>query len=305
MPLFSVILPTWNRESSIAVAIESVLQQSCDDLELLIIDDGSNDNTQQQVEGYNDSRLNYITQTHQGVSVARNNGIEKAQGRYTCFLDSDDYWHREKLDTQHKFLTNNPQYKLVQTQEIWLRDGVRVNSGKVHRKQSGDIFQQSLERCCITPSSVAIEAELLRSFEGFDTQLLACEDYELWLRITSQHKVGLIDQLCMVRHAGHKDQLSNRYPAMDRFRIYALHKLILSQICNEAQQAQTATTLMAKAKVLRNGREKRRATDTNTIQLLNLLVDNKHQQVQLESCEAALLDERNWTINAAQDDSNG
>ena len=295
MPLFSVILPTWNREDKVATAIKSVLQQTCTDFELLIIDDGSSDNTKQQIERYKDKRLSYIAQAHQGVSVARNNGIEKSQGHYIAFLDSDDYWHKNKLEKQKLFFAEQPQYKLVQTQEIWLRSAIRVNAGKIHRKRQGNIFQQSLERCCITPSSVAIDSELLKKLGGFDTKLLSCEDYELWLRITSQHKVGLIDELCMVRNAGHSDQLSNLYPAMDRFRIYSLLKLMLSEKCSEAQQQQANEVMKAKASILKQGLEKRHTEKTQTIQLLESLKTKNYKETNLRSCEKHLLDESIWS----------
>ena len=290
-PLFSVVIPVRNRATTLARAIDSVLQQSITDLELLIIDDGSNDRTPELVDSYStDNRVRYFRQDHQGVSAARNFGIGKARAKYIAFLDSDDQWLPKKLALQYQFFAQNPQFRIVQTNEIWIRNGVRVNAGIVHRKQDGDIFQPSLMRCLITPSSVVMDAQLIAEIGCFDTKLPACEDYDLWLRITARYPIGLVNSQQLIRYAGHADQLSNQYPAMDRFRVYAIHKLLISSACTADQQRQAETVLCNKSSVLLSGQHKR-GKDTN---LLHQLANQEWHQVSLQRSEEILLSESRW-----------
>ena len=143
-----------------------------------------------------------------------------------AFLDSDDEWHATKLLEQYRYILANPEYPIVQTEEIWFRKNQRVNPTKAHEKKIGNLFKLSLSRCLITPSSVVLKRDLLEKEKYyFDENFPACEDYELWLRITLKERVGLIRKKLLVRYGGRRDQLSSRHPVMDRFRLKALLKM--------------------------------------------------------------------------------
>lgn len=270
-PLISIIIPTFNRELKVIEAIQSVLSQSYENFELIVIDDGSTDQTNQIVATVKDSRLIYRAIERSGVSRARNLGASIATGSFLAFLDSDDIWHKNKLKKQVAFHLENPQLLISQTQEIWIRNNKRVNPKHKHAKPTGYIFPESLHLCTITPSSVIMTKELFDSFEGFDEKMPACEDYDLWLRITAKHEVGLIDELLLTKYGGHEDQLSQTHAAMDRFRIYSLGKIILSGKLGESQIQQATQVFKNKAKILLNGVHKRKKRNSRLIEFLECL----------------------------------
>ena len=123
-------------------------------------------------------------------------------------------------------MREHPDCAISQTDEIWIRDGRRVNPGLRHLKRAGDIFIDSLQTCLISPSAVILKTDLFRALGGFDEDLAAAEDYDLWLRILVDHEAGLLDEPLVTRRAGHSDQLSSSIPAIDRFRVIALMKLL-------------------------------------------------------------------------------
>jgi len=223
-PEISVVIPTFNRAALLPQAIDSVLSQSYTDFELIVVDDGSTDSTQEVLSGY--QGVKYLFQENRGVSAARNLGIRMARGRYICFLDSDDLWLRDKLKEQIRLMRDNPQIKVSYTDEIWMRRGKRVNQGKRHRKYSGWILPRLLPLCLISPSSVMIEKRVFEEVGLFDESLPVCEDYDLWLRIGSRMPIHLIEKPLIVKRGGRSDQLSSIYWGQDRFRIRALVKLL-------------------------------------------------------------------------------
>ena len=225
MPQVSVIIPTYNRAYVLGEAIDSVLSQTYDDLELIVVDDGSQDETRDIVASYN-SRLTYLHQEHRGVSAARNLGIERARGNYLAFLDSDDLWLKEKLYLQMECMMADPETLICYTDEIWIRKGVRVNQMKKHRKYSGMIFEYCLPLCIVSPSSVLINRQLIDEVGVFDETLEVCEDYDLWLRISARYPIHFIETPLIVKRGGHADQLSKKGQGQDRFRIKALVKLL-------------------------------------------------------------------------------
>lgn len=222
-PTVSVIIPTFNRARAVRAAVNSVLGQTFTDYELIVVDDGSDDETLQALAPYS-RRFRLIRQDNRGVSAARNAGIAEAKGSLIAFLDSDDLWLPHKLKAQTDFFAANPAAMWQQTAEIWIRNGVRVNPKRRHAKQAGQIFQASLELCLISPSAVMLRRELLAEFGGFDECLPACEDYDLWLRILTKYPVYLDPAYGIIKHGGHADQLS-RNPALDVYRIQALQKI--------------------------------------------------------------------------------
>jgi len=223
MPTVSVVIPSYNRASFLREAIDSVLGQDSDDFELIVIDDGSTDDTPRLLRSYPDIRV--VRQDRRGVSAARNAGIRRASGRFLAFLDSDDLWLPGKLSAQIAFFKTRPKAVVCQTEEIWIRSGVRVNPKRRHRKYAGMIFERSVELCLVSPSAVMLERSLLDEVGWFDESLPACEDYDLWLRIAWRFPVHLIRAPLVIKRGGHADQLS-RAPGLDRFRIYALEKVL-------------------------------------------------------------------------------
>lgn len=128
-PCISVIIPTYNRCWILKEAIDSVLSQKFSDFEIIVVDDGSTDATNELLSTYGD-QITTISQQNKGVSAARNAGISFARGGYIAFLDSDDMWLPEKLSCQHDFFQSHPEALICQTDEIWIRNGVRVNPKK-------------------------------------------------------------------------------------------------------------------------------------------------------------------------------
>ena len=256
--LFSVVIPVYNRRQWVGRAIRSVLQQTCRDLEVLVVDDASEDDTAAFVQSEFGDAVHLIKLPHNGgVSAARNRGIEKARGEWLAFLDSDDEWLPHKLEEQRAELERS-QRLICHTDEIWVRNGVRVNPHKHHQKYGGDIFFKALAQCVMSPSSIAIHRRVFAEVGLFDEALPACEDYELWLRIAARYEVAYLEEKLIVKYGGHEDQLSQAYYAMDRFRVYALDKLLCALPELEAAKRQAARKmLMRKAKIVYKGALKR------------------------------------------------
>lgn len=257
-PSISVIIPVFNREKRIKDSIESVLNQTLSPKEIIVIDDGSTDNTKEVLEKYKDQITIIESPNNKGVSAARNIGIDAAKGDWITLLDSDDLWEKDKLAKQWQYIKENPQYEIIQCDEIWIRNNVRVNSCKHHKKRSGWIFDTSLERCFISPSAVLLKKELFHTYGNFDETLPACEDYDIWLRITRHQPIGLNPEPSLIKHGGHDDQLSRKYAAMDRFRIQALQAALNREVDKNNSFGEMITnTIKKKATILAAGARKR------------------------------------------------
>lgn len=254
-PLVSVIIPTYNRGWILPEAIDSVLVQEFTNFELIVVDDGSTDNTASILDRYGKD-IHVIRQTNQGVSAARNSGIRHAKGELISFLDSDDLWLPRKLLRQTAFFEAAPHVLICQTEEIWVRNGCRVNPKNRHQKPSGDIFSRSLHLCLVSPSAVMMRRTLFDDIGLFDEQYPACEDYDLWLRISSRHPVSLIDEPLIIKRGGHKDQLS-RQPSLDRYRIASLKNLLDQNMLTFSQRQETISVLVEKCTIYAGGCRKR------------------------------------------------
>lgn len=244
----SVVIPTFNRAKTLPRAVASVLNQSYENLELIIVDDGSSDETEQYLRSLTDSRLRVISTINQGVSLARNTGIESAKGEWIAFLDSDDEWLKSKLIEQIKL---SDEYKIIHTNEIWIRNGVRVNQMKKHAKSGGWIYQKCLPLCCISPSAVMIHKDVFEDVGLFDPKMTVCEDYDLWLRITPFYEVGFVDQPLINKYGGHEDQLSRKFHSMDSYRVKAMLKML--DRLDHADASATKEMIIKKANVLEKG----------------------------------------------------
>jgi glycosyltransferase involved in cell wall biosynthesis len=216
----------------IAEAVGSTQAQSFKNFELIVVDDGSTDGTAEKLQRFG-AHVRVISRPRGGVATARNQGVKVAGGQYVAFLDSDDLWLPKKLEIQTAFMAKHSEIEISQTEEIWIRNGVRVNPKKKHRKPSGDIFRRSLDLCLVSPSSVMMTKDLFDRAGGFDERFPVCEDYDLWLRIALEHEVALIPTALVVKRGGHPDQLSRSLWGIDRFRVAALRKLLRSGLDGE------------------------------------------------------------------------
>jgi glycosyltransferase involved in cell wall biosynthesis len=255
-PLVSVIIPTYNRKGFLIEAITSVLDGSFCDYEVIVVDDGSTDGTAEAISELEDP-IRYHYQSNRGVSNARNTGVQLSGGKYIAFLDSDDLWQNMKLEFQVDFLANNPEFRICHSDEIWIRNGTRINQKDRHRKFSGDIFEKCLPLCIISPSSILMERSVFDDLGGFNETLPVCEDYDLWLRMTLRYVVGFVRDPLVIKRGGHPDQLSKAYWGMDRFRIRSLAGLVLRGDVNGTRREAVLEELRGKCKIVANGARRR------------------------------------------------
>ena len=255
----SVVIPTCNRAEFVREAITSVLRQDYPDIEIIVVDDGSRDGTEAVVSGFGPA-VRYLWQENRGVSAARNRGVSVSTGDLIAFLDSDDLWLPNKVSAQVACFEANTNEQTCHTDEIWMRRGVRVNERHIHRKQGGWQFLASLPRCLISPSAVMMRRALWDRLGGFDESLPACEDYDLWLRLTAVVPVGFLPERLVIKRGGHADQLSRRTPVLDRYRIQALEKALATPL-PAAHRRAVLEQLVAKCRIVAQGARKRQHTD--------------------------------------------
>ena len=251
----SVVIPTYNRATVLKRALTSVLNQTVAPAEILVVDDGSIDDTRAVVRQFINASvpMRYIRISNSGVSHARNLGIRRAQHSWIALLDSDDEWLPNRLATQLELAAANPQYQLIHGEEIWVRQGKRVNPRHKHRKSGGHIFQRSLELCLISPSAALLRRELLDDVGWFDEDFVVCEDYDLWLRVTARHEIGFVTEPIIIKYGGHDDQLSAKYRAMDYWRVLAMDKVAHLENLAHEDRAALQQQLLQKASILLKG----------------------------------------------------
>lgn len=251
--MVSIVITTYNRKSFLKEAVLSVLNQDYQDKEIIVIDDGSTDRSFEEVRGF---PLRYVWKQNGGISSARNMGIKVSNGEFIAFLDVDDIWKKGKLSKQVQSMIEK-QIDISYTDEVWIRNGKHLNQKNRHKKYSGFIFEQCLPLCIISPSSVVIKRIVFEKVGLFDENLPVCEDYDMWLRITSRYPVLFIDKPFIVKRGGHKDQLSKTYEAIDRFRIQSLAKIIEGNILNSEMKNAALKELRKKCMIYSSGAKKR------------------------------------------------
>jgi glycosyltransferase involved in cell wall biosynthesis len=260
----SVIIPTLNRSTTIIRAIESILAQTFKNYEIIVIDDGSTDNTKELISSYD---LKYVFTENRGVSYARNLGVEMAKGEWIAFLDSDDEWLPTKLEEQILYSNDKPDILLIHTDEIWIRDGVRVNPPKKYKKGGGDQFIPNLKLCAIGPSTSMLKKDIFLELGGFRVDLPCCEDYDFWLKFTSLYEVGFIDKLLINKYGGHADQLSVQFVAMDYYRVLSLSWILDNRELSKVKEETLLKVLKKKCEILMKGYIKHRNLDNlDTVQ---------------------------------------
>lgn len=268
-----IIIPTFNRSNTLSRAIDSVLGQTYKDFNLIIVDDGSTDDTQNIVKPYLENKnVHYLFQENKGVSAARNYGIQNSTNEWIAFLDSDDEWLSQKLEKQIQFHLLNPKINFIHSNENWIRNGVRVNAPKKFDKSNDRILERSLATCLISPSTVLMKRELGFQFKFFNEDMTICEDYDLWLKILLKEEVGFVPDYLINKYGGHEDQLSTMYDAMDYWRVKSLVNILREKHTDDE----------VKKKLIQNEIEKK-----STILLKGL---QKHNQTQKYAELTALLE---------------
>lgn len=197
----SVILPTYNRAYCIERAVDSVLRQTYPHWELLVVDDGSTDHTEEIMAGYTaaDERIRYYRQAcNKGVAAARNEGIRQARYDYFAFQDSDDVWHEDKLEKQMRVFEENPDVGLVYSAIQGMRQNgtpVRIPDDAMERQiLSGNLYKLLLQGNVIDAPSVVMQRKCTKRCGGFDETLSCLEDWELFLRISKEYEIGYVDE---------------------------------------------------------------------------------------------------------------
>ena len=285
-PICSIIIPTYNRRRLLAEAVGSVLNQAgSPPVELIIVDDGSTDDTPDYLAKLTQSAatragaaatpscaVTVLRIAHCGMPGAvRNRGVELARGEYIAFLDSDDLWLCSKLAAQLTLHQAQPGLVLSHTREHWLRGHKLVKQPPLYRFPTGsslpegDVFMAALEKCMIGPSTAVIKRRVFQELGGFREDIQVAEDYEFWLRLTAQHKVGFLSEPLIIKRAGHSategEQLSERYGRIEFFRLRALAVFLTTPGLEPARLQLAHNTWRDKCLIYAAGREKRGHTE--------------------------------------------
>lgn len=282
----SVIIPTYNRARFLERAIESVLRQSADCAEIIIVDDGSTDDTLSVVEAFKELSqvpLQYLfNKENQGPAAARNKGVRHAKFDVIAFLDSDDHWRKKKLEYQYRTLMAENKYLISHTWESWFRRGVHLNQKKKHVPRHGDIFNHCLELCGVGMSTVMMRKKLFDLVGFFDESLRCCEDYDLWLRVSCRFQFLLVPERLTIKEGGREDQVSSVFrQGMDRFRIKSLVTVLKSSVLSPEQRVMAQKELYRKATIYYNG----------CIKHNRLKEAEEYQEIIQKYCDSALFPE--------------
>ncbi|MBU0485276.1 MAG: glycosyltransferase [Proteobacteria bacterium] len=249
----SVIIPTCNRRSFLKKAIDSVLGQLYRDFELIVVDDGSTDGTDDLVAGYA-ADIVYLRQANRGAAAARNTGIRAARYDLLTFLDSDDQFAPQKLALQVAAMGANPEFLVSHTDEIWYRRGKLLNQKKKHARNEGLIFDRCLKLCAVGMSTAMVRRRLFEQVGFFDEELPCCEDYDFWLRVSVDHPFLVVAEPLTIKNGGRPDQLSVIHRVgIDKFRIRAIMKVIEAGRLSPLQMAAARDELSRKCRIYGNG----------------------------------------------------
>jgi glycosyltransferase involved in cell wall biosynthesis len=252
----SAIIPTFNRAEVLLRAIDSVLNQTYPCQEIIVIDDGSTDDTLNILTPYiEQKKIIYKKTENRGVSAARNLAVEMASCEWVSFLDSDDEWLPEKNQKQVEYHQKS-NCSLIHGEEIWIRKGKRVNPKFKHKKSGGSIFEKCLPLCLISPSATMINKSMLMDLGGFNEEYIVCEDYDLWLRFTLNNPVGYVESPIIIKYGGHEDQLSMKYRAMDYYRIKSMVQILEKNVLTEKQTELIYDEIRNKGNILLSGYKK-------------------------------------------------
>lgn len=205
-PLVSVIIPTFNRQRLVSVAIESVLNQSFQDFEIIVVDDGSTDDTAAAVQSFRSEKIRYIFQVNKGRSSARNHALSVARGSYITFLDSDDTYLPEKLLLEVRFLDEHPEVGMVYTSAYCVDEAGTLLRSSYKATVSGWIYKDIafFKPVTVTLPTVMVRRKVFDAVGGFDGRMERFEDTDMWRRISKRYSIGAIrEPTCkLLTHAG-------------------------------------------------------------------------------------------------------
>lgn len=210
-PLVTVIIPTYNRAGLLPEAIESVLNQECDDFELLIIDDGSKDDTRQVVAGIVDPRIRYVYQANQGISMAMNAGLSRARGKYIARLDSDDLWLPCMLHDLVDVLESKPGYGLAyaRTQTMDATGKLLDEFRGIPLWYPGDAFASMLYGDVTCNTSIVVRRECINTAGVYDPSLKVHEDWDMWVRVARVCPFFFLDKV-VARYRYHSQNITGK-----------------------------------------------------------------------------------------------
>lgn len=208
-PIISIIMPVYNGERHVAQAIESALTQTHSDIELLIVNDGSTDNSRNVIHSYlTDPRIRYFEQNNQGVASARNVALAEAKGKYVGFLDQDDVWLSDKLAKQVNFFEKNQDVTLVHARQEYIDEiGRPLDTSFTNIEPiNGLCFPILFEKNRIAVLTVLVKTDALRSIGGFNKKSSRADDYEAWMKIAWDHQIGFLDDIVAKYRVHSKNQ---------------------------------------------------------------------------------------------------
>ncbi len=230
-PFVSVVVPCYNAESFISETIQSVLAQTYSSWELIIVDDGSRDDSAKIIQSFQDERIRYFYQENAGVSCARNTGIAQARGKYIAFLDADDLYLPENLEKKVNFLENHPGCVLVHSDVIDFDSAtgkpLAITSGTAG-KVLNDLLEMS-KTVVYSPTSVMLRRAIMEQHEGFDPNLSTSADWEMWVQMARRGDFGRVAEP-LVKYRLHSAQMHQNIPRMEQDMRYAFEKLRKEQV---------------------------------------------------------------------------
>lgn len=218
MSFVSVIIPTYNGSRYICETIDSVLLQTYKDYEIIVIDDGSTDQTEDTLKKYG-SKIKYLYQRNQGPSAARNFGIKNSVGKYIGFLDHDDIWLPNKLEIQVKILDENHDLAFVCADAYCIDSfGKIIKLWKMHKRET---FKNLYESNFVLNLTALVKKSCFNDIGGYDKKLFVCQDYDLWLRLAKKYKFKHLNY-ALAKYRKHENNISNNIEllAMDRIAIF-------------------------------------------------------------------------------------
>lgn len=224
--LVSIILPTYNCANFLPDSIRSILLQTYGSYEIVVVDDGSTDNTKEVLDTFM-GKIKYISlEQNKGLPTARNIGIQSAQGKYIAFIDADDLWSPEKLQTDIEYFQMYPEVGMVYSRHVNVDEkGKFINRGTKRQLPSGNIFIQLFsEQNFITTSTVVVKKEVFETTGLFDEQFFNCQDWDMWLRIAFYFKVAGINKF-LVKYRHNPNSLSKNYQ-----RVLKHQKMVIDKI---------------------------------------------------------------------------
>ena len=238
-PVFSIVIPAYNRANIIYRAIDSVLTQTYNNYEIIVVDDGSTDNLKDICNGYNSEKIKYVYQEKNGSNPARNNGIKHSKGTYVSFLDSDDEWRNNYLAEIYKKFQMDNDIGFVYTKYIRIHLPKRKKKIKKLKNIEGYIYKKVLKQgYLINSSCITVKRSVLENIcingDYWDNNLFACQDDDICIRLSKITKIGFINEiLCTTYIDDRIDRISSSKSrrAYNTFSLWEKHKEDIIQYC--------------------------------------------------------------------------